>query len=261
MRLWERWRLRHASLLTVAGDVGEGPVVVLVHGIASSSATFSELVPLLAAHHRCISIDLLGFGQSPSPEGATYTIEEHVDALAVTIASLKLRAPFELVGHSMGGLISARYAAMWPSAVSKLILVSPPIYVRPGAIGDPLQRAAMGLYLAAYEYLRANKSFTTASAALLSLMSPIKNVLEVSERNWIAFSLSLQNSIESQSAVSDIANVRVPVEVVYGALDPFIFVGGITIIQQMRHVTVHRVDANDHLIRKGLAKAVARVIA
>jgi pimeloyl-ACP methyl ester carboxylesterase len=260
MRLWERWRLRGTPLLTVASDLGEGPVVVLVHGIASSSATFSELVPLLTAHHRCISIDLLGFGQSPSPEGATYTIEEHVDALAVTIEALKLKAPFELVGHSMGSLISARYAAMWPSVVSKLILVSPPIYVRPGSIGDPVQRAAMGAYLAAYEYLRVNKSFTTASAAFLSRISPIKNVLEVTERNWNAFVLSLQNSIESQTAVSDIANVKVPVEVVYGALDPFVFIGGISIIERMRHVTIHRVDANDHLIRKRLAKVVAQVI-
>jgi pimeloyl-ACP methyl ester carboxylesterase len=260
MRLWDRWRLRHTPRLTIASDVGEGPVVILVHGIASSSSTFSELVPLLIAHHRCISIDLLGFGQSPSPAGATYTIEEHVDALTVTIEALRLGAPFELVGHSMGSLISARYAAMWPSVVSKLVLVSPPIYVQPGTIGDPVQRTAMGLYLTAYEYLRANKNFTTSSAAFLARLSPIKNVLEVSERNWDAFVLSLQNSIESQTAVSDIANVRVPVEVVYGALDPFIFVGGITIIQRMRHVTVHRVDANDHLIRKRLAKVVAQVI-
>lgn len=260
MRLWERWRLRGTPLLTVASDVGEGPVVVLVHGIASSSATFSELVPLLVAHHRCISIDLLGFGQSPSPEGASYTIEEHVDALTVTIESLKLKAPFELVGHSMGSLISARYAAMKPSTVSKLVLVSPPIYVRPGSIGDPVQRAAMGVYLAAYEYLRVNKSFTTASAAFLSRLSPIKNVLEVSERNWDAFVLSLQNSIESQTTVSDIAMVKVPVEVVYGALDPFVFVGGVTIIERMRHVRIHRVEANDHLIRKRLARVVAQVI-
>jgi len=260
VRFWDRCRLRGTPLLTITSDVGEGPVVILVHGIASSSATFSELVPLLTAHHRCISIDLLGFGQSPSPEGATYTIEEHVNALAVTIESLKLKAPFELVGHSMGGLISARYAAMWHSAISKLVLVSPPIYVQPGTIGDPMQRAAMGAYLAIYEYLRLNKSFTTASAAFLSRMSPIRNILEVSERNWDAFVLSLQNSIESQTAVSDIANVKVPVEIVYGALDPFVFIGGITIIGRMRHVTIHRVDANDHLIRKRLAKVVAQVI-
>jgi pimeloyl-ACP methyl ester carboxylesterase len=251
---------RHSTLLHIADDAGEGPVVILIHGIASSSVTFSELVPRLRDSHRCVSIDLLGFGESPSPEGATYTIEEHVEAVRATIASLRLRAPFVLVGHSMGSLIAARYAARFPGKVSKVVLVSPPIYVAPTELGDPLRRAAMSAYLKAYEYLRGNKGFTTRSAAFLARLSPIKNVLEVSERNWDAFVLSLQNSIESQTAVSDIASIRVPVQIVYGTLDPFIMTGGLRIVEQLRHVTVTRVEANDHLVRKRLAKAVARAI-
>jgi len=251
---------RHMPVLHIAGDEGEGPVVVMIHGIASSSVTFSELVPLLRDKYRCISIDLLGFGESPAPEGATYTIEEHVDAVRSTIKSLKLKAPFILVGHSMGSLISARYAARFPGKVSRLILVSPPIYVAPTALGDPRSRAAMSAYLRAYEYLRGNKDFTTRSASFLARLSPIKNVLEVTERNWEPFVLSLKNSIESQTALSDIASVKVPVEIVYGTLDPFIMTGGLRIAEQLRHVTVHRVEANDHLVRKRLAKAVARAI-
>lgn len=71
---------------------------------------------------------------------------------------------------------------------------------------------------------------------------------------------SLQQSIESQTAVSDIASVRVPVEVAYGTLDPFIFPAGLRIVEQMRHVTVHKVDAGDHLVRKRLARVVAAAI-
>jgi pimeloyl-ACP methyl ester carboxylesterase len=249
-----------APLLHIAADAGTGPVVVLIHGIASSSITFQELVPLLKGRHRCISIDLLGFGESPAPATATYTIEEHVASVAETIESLRLREPFVLVGHSMGALIAARYAATHTARLVKLVLVSPPIYVDPQAIGDPNQRRAMGLYLTAYEFLRNNKAFTTRSASLLARLSPIKNVLEVSERNWNAFVLSLQNAIESQTAVSDIASVDVPIEIVYGTLDPFLMTGGLRIVEQMRQVTVHRVDASDHLIRKRLARVVARVV-
>jgi hypothetical protein len=78
--------------------------------------------------------------------------------------------------------------------------------------------------------------------------------------NWEAVRLSLQNSIESQTTISDIAAVRVPVDVVYGALDPFLFSGGLRIVEQMRHVTMHRVEANDHLVRRRLARAVVAVI-
>jgi hypothetical protein len=119
----------------------------------------------------------------------------------------------------------------------------------------------MGAYLSAYEYLRVNRAFTTSSARFLQRIAPIKNVLEVSERNWNAFVLSLQNSIESQTTVSDVALVKVPIDIVYGTLDPFVFVGGISIVAQMRHVTVHKVEANDHLIRKRLARVVSQVIA
>ena len=260
MGFFDRFRRPSGPLLHVAGDEGAGPVVILVHGIASSSVTFEKLVPLLVDGHRVISIDLLGFGESPAPENASYTLEEHVDALARTIDSLKLVGKFVLVGHSMGSLISSRYAATHPKRLSKLILVSPPVYVTPSAIGDPRERAAMGLYLKAYEYLRTNKTFTIRNAAMLARMSPIKNVLEVSERNWNAFVLSLQNLVESQTTISDLAAVTVPVEVIYGTLDPFLTPAGLRIIEQLRGVTVHRVEANDHIIRKRLARVVAAAI-
>src|SRR5690606_5932043 len=80
--------------LQVAEDVGSGPVVILVHGIASTSVTFQNLVPLLSDHHRVISINLLGHGESPAPPRATYTIEEHVAWLERTIRSLNLKHPF-----------------------------------------------------------------------------------------------------------------------------------------------------------------------
>ena len=115
----------------------------------------------------------LGMCESVAPDDATFTIEEHVSALEDTLDALRLRDPFVLVGHSMGSLIASRYAATNRKRVSKLVLVSPPIYVSPTAIGDPLERAAMGLYLRAYEYLRLNKTFTMRNAAFLARMSPI----------------------------------------------------------------------------------------
>jgi pimeloyl-ACP methyl ester carboxylesterase len=253
---------RRASppLLHVAGDVGEGPVVVLVHGIASSAATFQRVIPQLEGRYRCISLDLLGFGESPAPEGATYTIEEHVASIRATIASLKLRAPVILVGHSLGSLLAARYAAQNPERVSRLLLVSPPVYLSPSEIGDPLAKAQVGLYLRAYEFLRTNKDFTMATASTISRMFKLGTALEVTERNWNAFILSLQNCIESQTTVSDIAAVRVPIDVVYGALDQFVAPGTMRIIEQMRHVTMHRVEVNDHLVRARLAKEIVRVI-
>lgn len=255
-----RLRAAPAPVLHVAGDVGEGPVIILVHGIASSATTFKRLIPLLSDRYRCVSIDLLGFGKSPAPVGATYTIEEHVAAIHNTIRTLRLGAPFVLVGHSLGSLLSARYAVVHPDQVARLVLVSPPVYLSPSEISNPRVRAQVGAYLRVYEFMRANKEFTIATAARVSKLLQLGDALEVSERNWTPFMLSLQNCIESQTTVSDIAGVRVPIDVVYGAQDQFIAAGTMRIIEQMRHVTMTRVDVNDHLVRTRLARAVAKVI-
>lgn len=260
MGIFDRFRRQRAPLLHIAGDEGAGPPVILVHGIASSSVTFELLVPLLVDRHRAISIDLLGFGESPAPADSHYTIEDHVAALSRTIRSLGLDRKFVLVGHSMGSLIATRYAAIHPKRLSRLVLVSPPVYVNPAALGDPRDRAAMDLYLRAYEYLRTNKKFTMRNASMLARLSPIRHVLDVSERNWNPFVRSLENLIESQTTISDLAMVTVPVEVVYGSLDPFLTPGGLRIVEQLRNVTMHKVDANDHIIRPRLARVVATAI-
>lgn len=251
---------RRPPLLHVATDSGSGTPVIMIHGIASSSVTFERLVPLVEPYHRVIAIDLLGFGDSPAPPGAEYTIDEHAAALTRTIAALRLRQPFVLVGHSMGALIASRYASLNPRRLSRLVLVSPPVYLPTATIGVGLERTAQGLYFRAYEYLRENQAFTIRAAAALARLSPIKNLLDVSERNWDAFVLSLKNSIETQTTVTDLAAVRVPIEVVYGSLDPFLAPSGLRVIEQLRNVTTHRVDGGDHVIRPRMARVIATAI-
>jgi pimeloyl-ACP methyl ester carboxylesterase len=257
---WRWWR-RDAPLLSVTGDTGSGPVVVMIHGIASSSVTFVHLVPLLEPDHRVITIDILGFGSSPNPPESTYTLDEHVAALDRTIRTLGLREPFTLVGHSLGSLIAARYAATHRRALHRLVLVSSPIYLPPALLGDARDRASMGAYFTVYEFLRSNPTFTQRAAAALAAVAPIKNVLELTEKNWQPFMLSLQNAIESQTTLADLSRVRVSVDLVYGTLDPFLAPGGLGIVQQLRHVRTHRVPGVAHLVRPKLAQAVARVIA
>ncbi|MEL5989805.1 alpha/beta fold hydrolase [Microbacterium phosphatis] len=246
--------------LHVAVDEGHGPTVVLVHGIASSYVTFENVIPLLQADHRVIAVDLLGFGASPAPPDARFSLDEHVEYLERTLAGLELPEPFVLVGHSMGALISARYAARRSSELKGLVLVSPPVYLPPDIVGDPVDRAAMSLYRRVYDFLRRKRSFTLRNAAVLARMSPIKNAFEVSERNWEAFVLSLQNAIETQTTVTDVAAVDVPIEVIYGTLDPFLVPGGLRIIERMRHVTVHRIGGGDHLIRPPMARVIATAV-
>jgi pimeloyl-ACP methyl ester carboxylesterase len=247
-------------LLHVASDRGSGPTVVLLHGVASSSVTFQNVLPLCEGSHRCITIDLLGFGQSPIPPNAEYTLAEHVGAVSETIGSLKLRTPFTLVGHSMGALIAARYAARNPKRVNKLVLVSPPIYLSPDELSDTRDRRALDFRLKAYQYIRANQKFTLRNAQIVERLLSIPKAMDINERTWEPFVKSLQNAIESQTTLSDLAAVRSPIEIVLGSLDEFQSEGVTKIVSRMSGVTVHRVRGSDHLIGKRLARVVAVAI-
>ena len=107
--------LARAPLLHVAVDEGTGPTVVLLHGIASSSVTFDNVVPLIRDHHRVIAIDLLGFGESPKPVTSNYTLEEHVAALKRTLRSLGIKGRATLVGLGLNKMHRSRVLEDTPS--------------------------------------------------------------------------------------------------------------------------------------------------
>lgn len=251
--------LLNVSIRQEPSGASDAPTVVLIHGIASSSSTFDFVVPLISDTHRVIAIDLLGFGGSPAPDGAEYTLDEHVAAISHTIRHLHLEH-FVLVGHSLGCLIGSRYAARHGRHLDKLVLVSPPVYPAPSEIGDPLTRAQVSGYLAIYKFLRNNKDFTIAHASRVAKLLPIEHVMEITETNWTAFVKSLENCIETQTIISDLAAVDVPVEIVYGRFDEFLVPGSLAILSKMRGVTTHRVEVSDHVIRRPMARVVAQAI-
>jgi len=249
-----------APTLHIAQHRGTGPPVVLLHGLASSSVTFQNLLPLIEGSHECFAIDLLGFGESPIVLGSDYGLADHVAAVHRTIRTLRLRAPFAIVGHSMGSLIAARYAADHPRQVRKVVLVSPPIYLSPSQLSRGIDRRVMDLYLRAYEYIRLNKNFTLRSAARVERLLSIPGAMDINERTWTPFVKSLENSIEQQTTISDLARIRVPIEVIYGSMDQFRSDAVLHIVSRLDGVSTHRVTGSDHLIGKRLARVVSRAL-
>ncbi|MBI2944072.1 MAG: alpha/beta hydrolase [Candidatus Wallbacteria bacterium] len=102
---------------------GSGPTLVLVHGWPVSSVYWRSTAEALAARYRVLTVDLPGFGLSScvAREGATSYQQAH--RLADFIRGVG-GGPVFLVGHSMGGMVSARLAAAEPALVRKLVLVT-----------------------------------------------------------------------------------------------------------------------------------------
>jgi pimeloyl-ACP methyl ester carboxylesterase len=102
-------------------EAGQGPVLVLVHGLGSSSEAWRDSIRYLARGYRVVALDLPGYGKSDKPR-ADYSVEYHAAALNDLIDALGA-GKVALVGNSMGGWISAITALNHPEKVSHLILV------------------------------------------------------------------------------------------------------------------------------------------
>jgi pimeloyl-ACP methyl ester carboxylesterase len=125
---------------------GKGEPLVLVHGLAGSTAWWRRNVDMLSRHYTVYLVDLPGFGamrqyrQQFSVAGAAEWLNDLFDILNVGRVSL--------VGHSMGGLIAALFAARWPDRLTKLILAAPAIGLSRTAVSTfflPLARQLMSV--------------------------------------------------------------------------------------------------------------------
>jgi pimeloyl-ACP methyl ester carboxylesterase len=123
---------------------GEGPPLVLVHGLGGSHLNWMAAGPALAAGARVFAPDLAGFGRTP-PAGRRPDVHTNRRLLDRFLAEV-VRAPAVLVGNSMGGLISLMEAAAAPERVAGLVLVSPAQPRAPGALPDLEIAAYFALY-------------------------------------------------------------------------------------------------------------------
>ena len=101
---------------------GEGPPLVLVHGLSGAATNFCELAPLLARRRRVLIPELPGHGGS-TPLPAAPTLNGYADRV-LGVAELEGMLPAPLVGHSLGGSISLRAALRRPVDVPAVVLAA-----------------------------------------------------------------------------------------------------------------------------------------
>lgn len=106
---------------------GEGPPIVLVHGLASTCRIFDLCAPLLARQHRVVAYDQRGHGYTAKPPSG-YDVETLIaDGVGVTRA-LGLAPPFTVVGHSWGASVALEWAARHPADVQAAVLVDGTVF-------------------------------------------------------------------------------------------------------------------------------------
>jgi pimeloyl-ACP methyl ester carboxylesterase len=103
-------------------DAGAGEAVLLIHGMARSSATWRAIIPQLSKKYRVVAPDLLGHGQSAKPRGDyslgafAVWLRDLLDELGITRVTV--------VGHSLGGGVAMQFIYQHPDYCQRLVLIS-----------------------------------------------------------------------------------------------------------------------------------------
>src|SRR3569833_562569 len=124
----------HRRAFVLAGD---GPPLLLLHGIGNNAQTWAGVIHKLAAEHTVLAPDLLGHGSSDKPRG-DYSIAGYANGMRDLLSVLDLEQ-VTVVGHSLGGGIALQFAYQFPERCARLGLIGS------GGLGPEL---AAGLRLA-----------------------------------------------------------------------------------------------------------------
>jgi pimeloyl-ACP methyl ester carboxylesterase len=153
--LFDEWEIElhgHRVLYRIAGD---GPPVVLIHGMVNSSKHWEKVALRLADRYTVIAPDLLGHGDSAAVRG-DYSLGAHACSIRDLLTTIGIdRAT--IVGHSLGGGIAMQFFYQFPQRVERLALISSGGLgheVSPMLRGAALPGAAAGIWLVANRRVR-----------------------------------------------------------------------------------------------------------
>ncbi|MBD2091765.1 alpha/beta hydrolase [Microcoleus sp. FACHB-1515] len=226
------------------------------------SSNWRFLVPLLQSRHRCISLDLLGFGDSSKPQ-IRYDIAQQVEFLDQVIAALGLEN-CAIAGHSLGGWVASAYALAHPDRVRALVLVAP------AGIRDDS-------FCGKYDHLRPLLWQTPIVDWALSLADPIAPLLgqekNLNQLRWFRRELNAQPAARSflvdrlrpedaiDTVEKEIHRLRVPTLVIAGELDETIPMWHCqTYAREILHAQLEIIPHADHALPQKNSESIATLV-
>jgi len=196
--------------------------LVLIHGLGASAERWSHVIPLLTDSFRVIVPDLIGFGFSDKPT-ADYTPDFFSDFLEKFFSETSIVRP-SVVGSSLGGQISAEYAALHSENVEKLVLVSPAGLMKKST-------PALDAYIMAALYpnqANAKNAFEmmegSGKPAEPAIVDGFVKRMRLPNAK-LAFMSTILGLKNSESIASKLESISAPTLIIWGSNDPVIPIG------------------------------------
>lgn len=228
-------------------DFGEAaaPTVLFIPGMVGSSASWTAPFRALARNRRLLLVDLLGFGYSPKPEDADYSLDDHLQALRSTLRARGV-IQVDVVGHSMGALLALAYAARFPNEVRRIALLGMPWYRDEMEARHTIARSSLFNRLLALDTPLAHFACT-----LMCLLRPVllplmpwfmRNVPPMVARDalrhrWWSYSRTLKHLIIESQPPDWLRGLRPPVLFVHGTRD------GVALLSNLKQGLADHADA------------------
>lgn len=237
--------------------------VVFIHGIGHSGDVWQEIIARLPSDVRCISIDLLGFGQSPKPHWAIYSVRVQARMFIATFLRLGIKGPVILVGHSLGALVSVETARRYPLLVRSLVLCSPPFY-RQDPIAKKLLPHSDTILKDIYRAIHKNPEQFLRISALAMKYGLVNKSYNVTEDDVHSYMGALEASIINQTSLQDAIKVKKPMRIIYGALDAVVVGKNLKyLVKHNSNATLTTIIAGHEMVRlytPAVVKAIAAAI-
>jgi pimeloyl-ACP methyl ester carboxylesterase len=194
--------------------------ILFIHGIGSNGDAWKDVITQLPDDIRIITIDLLGFGDSPQPEWALYDARTQANSVLATYFKLRIRGKITIVGHSLGSLVAVEIAKRYPLLVRSLVLCSPPFYnfdeskFRLPKADKTLRRLYTSVSNNPDQFVK-----LTAFAIKYKLLD---KSYDITLDNVDSYMAALNAMIINQTSYADVQTLGMPIKIIRGSLDPFV---------------------------------------
>ena len=200
-------------------DIGQGPALVLLHGLGGSGFDWEQQIPFFASRYRVIVPDLRGFGASTRGRGLL-TVQRAARDVRQLLDQLGIQH-YALVGHSMGGAVAQQLALDDAAGVERLVITNSLPSFRPRRPGHVWEIAYRWLVMAVFGPARLSRRIAARLYPLPEQAALRERSQMRGARNSRLSYLMALSSLSCWSVLSRLPQLSIPVLVLEAEFDYF----------------------------------------